>query len=73
MKDGRIRIGDNDLLKIHMLNSALKMDAENERVKLIKISQTAHVDGMAALLDAMTVRDKWWPEIGAQLLNERRN
>ena len=63
MKDGKIRIGDNDLLKIHFLNSALKMDAENERVKLIKISQTAHVDGMAALLDAMTVRDKWWPEI----------
>ena len=73
MKDGKIRIGDNDLLKIHFLNSALKMDAENERVKLIKISQTAHVDGMAAFLDAMTVRDKWWPEIGAQLLNERRH
>ena len=72
MKDGRIRIGDNDLLKIHFLNSALKMDAENERVKLIKISQTAHVDGMAAVLDGLTVRDKWWPEIGAQLLNERR-
>ena len=73
MKDGKIRIGDNDLLKIHFLNSALKMDAENERVKLIKISQTAHVDGMASFLDAMTVRDKWWPEIGAQLLNERRH
>ena len=72
MKDGKIRIGDNDLLKIHFLNSALKMDAENERVKLIKISQTAHVDGMAAVLDGLTVRDKWWPEIGAQLKNERR-
>lgn len=72
LKDGRIKIGDNDLLKIHFLNSALKTDAENGRVKLIKMAQTAHVDGMAAFLDAMTVRDKWWPEIGAQLLNERR-
>lgn len=72
MKDGRIRIGDNDLLKIHLLNSALKIDAETERVKLIKISASAHVDGTAALLDALCVRDKWWPEIGAQLLNERR-
>ena len=73
MKDGKIRIGDNDLLKIHLLNSALKLDTENERVRLIKISQTAHVDGTAALLDALCMRDKWWPEIGAQLLNERRN
>ena len=73
LKDGKIRIGDNDLLKVHLLNAALKTDAENERVKLIKMTQTAHVDGVAALLDAMTVRDKWWPEIGAQLLNERRN
>ena len=72
LKDGKIKIGDNDLLKIHFLNSALKTDAENGRVKLIKMAQTAHVDGMAAFLDAMTVRDKWWPEIGAQLLNERR-
>lgn len=72
MKDRKIRIGDNDLLKIHFLNSALKTDAENERVRLIKMAQTAHVDGMAAFLDAMTVRDKWWPEIGAQLANERR-
>lgn len=73
MKDGKIRIGDNDLLKIHLLNSALKLDAENERVKLIKISSTSHVDGTAAVLDALAVRSKWWPEIGAQLKNERRN
>jgi phage terminase large subunit-like protein len=72
MKDGRIRIGDNDLLKIHFLNSALKVDAENERLRLIKIEQRAHIDGMAAFLDAMTVRDKYWGEIGAQLVNERR-
>ena len=72
MKDGKIRIGDNDLLKIHFLNSAIKVDAENERLRLIKIEQRAHVDGMAAFLDAMAVRAKHWTEIGVQLVNERR-
>lgn len=72
MKDGKVRIGDNDLLKIHFLNSALKMNNETERVRLIKIEQRAHIDGMAAFLDAMCVRQKYWNEIGGQLSNERR-
>ena len=72
LKDGKIRIGDNDLLKIHFANSALKVDTETERVRLIKIEQRAHIDGMAAFLDAMTVRQKWWNDIGAQLENRRK-
>ena len=72
MKDGKIRIGDNDLLKIHFANSALKVNAETERLKLIKIEQRAHIDGMAAFLDAMTVRQKWWNDIGQQLENRRK-
>ena len=71
MKDGKIQIGDNDLLKIHFLNSALKMNMETERMRLIKIDQYAHIDGMASFLDAMTVRQKWYSEIGEQLKNER--
>jgi hypothetical protein len=59
-------------MKIHFLNSALKTDTETERVRLIKIEQRAHIDGMAAFLDAMTMRDKYWNEIGSQLVNERR-
>lgn len=70
LKDRKIHIGDNDLLKIHMFNSALKVSTEKGRSKLIKIKPTAHIDGMAALLDAMTVRQKWFAEIGPQLLNE---
>lgn len=73
MKDGKINIGDNDLLKMHFLNSALKMNAETERCRLIKVEQRAHIDGMAAFLCAMTVRQKWWNEIGRQLTNERRS
>ena len=70
IKDGDILIGDNDLLKIHMLDSAIKQNAETMRKRLVKVSAGVHIDGMAALLDAMTVRQKWWNELGEQLQNE---
>ena len=69
LKDGRVHIGDNDLLKIHLFNSALKVSTEKGRSKLVKIRPNAHIDGMAALLDAMTVRQKWYADIGRQLEN----
>lgn len=69
LKDGNICIGDNDLLKIHLYNSALKISTEKGRSRLIKVNPGVHIDGMAALLDAMTVRQKWYGEIGDQLKN----
>lgn len=69
MKDGKVNIGDNDLLKIHLLDSALKQNSETQRKRLIKVSAGVHIDGTAALLDAMTVRQKWYSEIGSQLQN----
>lgn len=71
IESGRIHIGDNALLKMHMLDSALKMSPERGRGKLVKVNRGCHIDGMAALLDAMTVRQKWHDEIGEQLKNER--
>lgn len=68
--DGKVHIGDNDLLKSHLLNAAIKMSNERGRGKLIKINSTAHIDGVAALADAFTVRQKWAAEIGQQLKNE---
>lgn len=70
IKDGGVHIGDNDLMKVHLLNSALKANAETGRVKLIKLSALDRIDGVAALLDAFAVRQKWWSEIGEQLKNE---
>ena len=70
LEDGKIHIGDNDLLKIHLLNSAIKMSTERGRGKLVKLSPSVHIDGVAALLDAMTVRQKYYAEIGGQLRNE---
>ena len=69
-KDGKVHIGDNDLLKIHLLNSAIKMSTERGRGKLIKLNPTAHIDGVAALADSMTVRQKWWNELGERLENK---
>ena len=70
IKDGSIYIGDNDLLKSHLLNAAVKMSIERGRGRLVKINQRARIDGVAALADAMTVRQKWYSEIGYQLQNE---
>ena len=70
LKDGKIHIGDNDLLKMHLLNSAIKMSTERGRGKLVKVSPSVHVDGTAALTDAFAVRQKWSSEIGDQLRNE---
>ena len=69
LEDGKIHLGDNDLLKTHLLNSAIKMSTERGRGKLVKINPSLHIDGAAALLDAMTVRQKYYKEIGVQLKN----
>lgn len=70
MRDGAFCIGDNDLMKVHLLDTALKTEAESGRSKPVKMSATAHIDGAATLLDAMTVRQKYYAEIGEQLKNE---
>ena len=69
LNDGKIHIGDNDLLKMHLLNGAIKMSVERGRGRLVKVSPGVHIDGTAALLDALTVRQKWHDEIGEQLKN----
>ena len=69
MKDGKVRIGDNDLLKMHLLNSALKTETETNRRRLVKVNPGLHIDGVAATLDALTMRDKYAGEIGEQLKN----
>lgn len=71
MKDGKVHIGDNDLLKVHLLNSAIKMSTERGRGKLVKIKPNDHIDGVAALADAFCVRQKWSDDLGERLRNKR--
>jgi phage terminase large subunit-like protein len=72
IKDGRLRcINDNDLMKIHMLDAALKFEEGTNRRRLIKMNQRAHIDGMAALSDAICMRHNYYEEMAAQLSNAR--
>ena len=71
IKDGTLRSAeDNNLMKIHMMDSALHTYEDNRR-RLVKVSSTAHVDGMATLLDAMTMRRNYYTEMEHLLRNER--
>jgi phage terminase large subunit-like protein len=73
LREGRIRcIDDNDLLKIHMMDAAQQIEAgtsAHPRKKLVKLSKSAHVDGVAAILDAMCMRQNHWAEMGKRLMN----
>lgn len=69
LRDGRVRIGDNDLLKVHLLDSAMKINAETGRRKLVKLTRTCHIDGTAALLDAMAMRQFYAQELGDMITN----
>ena len=73
LREGRIRcMDDNDLLKIHMLDAAQQIESNtsaHSRKKLVKLSKNAHVDGVAAILDAMCMRANHWAEMGNRLMN----
>ena len=69
IRDGKIRIGANNLLKINFYNTALKLDTGRNKCMIVKSGTRTRIDGVAAFLDAMTVRQKWHNEIGQQLRN----
>ena len=45
------------------------MNVERGRGKLIKLSPSDHIDGVASLADAFCVRQKWYGELGERLEN----
>jgi len=70
LRDGTLRLGTNNVLKAHFLNVAMKQNEETRKVRPVKIESRTHIDGFVAVLDALTVRQKWSEQIGAQLRNE---
>lgn len=56
---GLIQTGTNGLLQSHIRNTAIKREADGKRMRMLKISATKHIDGMAALIDALTVKSKY--------------
>ena len=72
IKDGRLRcINDNDLMKVHMLDAALKFEEGTNRRRLVKMNARSHIDGMAALSDAICMRHNYYEEMAGQLANKR--
>lgn len=69
IKDGNFKIVNNKLLMAHFLNVALKQNAETRKFRPVKIEQRAHIDGFVSVIDALTVRQKYWAEYGEMLKN----
>ena len=77
IREGKIRdMDDNDLLKIHLADAAVKMESAQDRAHprhmLVKISNKAHVDGAVTLMDALAMRIFNWDKLGSRLQNKRR-
>lgn len=69
IKDGNFIICNNNLLKAHFLNVAMKQNVETRKIRPVKIEQRSRIDGFVSNIDAMTVRQKWFNEIGELLKN----
>ena len=69
LRDQTLQLGDNNLLKAHFLNVGMKQNEETRKVRPVKIDPRTHIDGFVAVIDALTVRQKWYDQIGDQLKN----
>nr|DAU28098.1 MAG TPA: Large Terminase [Caudoviricetes sp.] len=70
LRDKKLRLGRNNLLKAHFLNVGMKQNEETRKIRPVKIDPRTHIDGFVAVIDALTVRQKWYDQIGGQLKNE---
>lgn len=70
LRDQTLQLGTNNLLKAHFLNVGMKQNEETRKIRPVKIDPRCHIDGFVAVIDALTVRQKWYEQIGAQLRNE---
>lgn len=69
LRDKTLQLGDNNLLKAHFLNVGMKQNEETRKIRPVKIDSRCHIDGFVAVIDALTVRQKWYEQIGEQLKN----
>lgn len=70
LRDQTLQLGANNVLKSHFLNVGMKQNEETRKIRPVKIDPRCHIDGFVAVIDALTVRQKWYDQIGAQLMNE---
>ena len=69
LRDKTLQLGTNRVLKAHFLNTGVKQNIETRKLRPVKIDQRCHIDGFVAVADALTVRQKWYDQIGEQLKN----
>jgi len=69
LRDKTLQLGSNNLLKAHFLNVGMKQNEETRKIRPVKIDPRCHIDGFVAVIDALTVRQKWYDQIGEQLKN----
>jgi phage terminase large subunit-like protein len=70
LRDKTLLLGGNNLLKAHFLNVGMKQNEETRKIRPVKIDSRCHIDGFVAVIDALTVRQKWYEQIGVQLRND---
>jgi phage terminase large subunit-like protein len=69
LRDQTLQLGTNNVLKAHFLNVGMKQNMETRKIRPVKIDTRCHIDGFVAVIDALTVRQKWHEQIGEQLKN----
>ena len=70
LRDKTLQLGANNVLKAHFLNVGMKQNEETRKIRPVKIDPRCHIDGFVAVIDALTIRQKWYDQIGDQLKNE---
>ena len=70
LKDGLYNIGQNNLLRSHLLNVAVDINMNDSRMKPVKLNKRSHIDGAVSIFDALAVKMKYHKEIGRQLQNK---
>lgn len=70
LRDQTLQLGDNNLLKAHFLNVGMKQNEETRKIRPVKIDPRTHIDGFVCVIDALTVRQKYYDQIGDQLKNK---
>lgn len=69
LRDKTLQLGTNNVLKAHFLNVGMRQNEETRKIRPVKIDPRTHIDGFVAVIDALTVRQKWHDQIGDQLRN----
>lgn len=71
VRDGVVKTGTNGLLQSHFASVALKKVTNDNRVRPEKVDPRRHIDGFVSVIDAYTVRQKYYEKFKWRLENRR--